>query len=240
VLADQKCVETGGPEPLDSAWELAGLVEAEPKVDLDLRRADARDAFRRVFELAKQDYDIDPSVTGGPRVTMVLPHVRLTTAIKALADATGLSCTVTTNPVAGSAGQRYRLRFHVTRMSHSRDAFVWFPGKQLDLKSDVWPGVSPGFDFVSAGAPDEKNLVVGAARDEDHQVVVCPRCGRKITVVRVHSQPRCQKCGRLFQPGWQFCPYDGSPRIGPIDVLKFCPYCRAPLGRHSDDDTDAK
>jgi hypothetical protein len=60
---------------------------------------------------------------------------------------------------------------------------------------------------------------------EQRSMFRCPHCKGQATVLRKQEQPKCEKCARPFQSGWQFCPADGAKRPAAVGEWKFCPFC---------------
>jgi len=59
----------------------------------------------------------------------------------------------------------------------------------------------------------------------ERSTFTCPHCHGKVVMVRMRQQPQCPKCGRTFEPGWQYCPADGAKRpTSPAD-WQYCPLC---------------
>ncbi len=60
---------------------------------------------------------------------------------------------------------------------------------------------------------------------ETRTSITCPHCKGNVTAIRTRTAPKCTKCSRTFQAGWEFCPADGTKRPAENNEWKHCPLC---------------
>jgi hypothetical protein len=191
-------------------------------VDLDLDNAPIADAARQVAQRAQLDADVtlDDDVPANARVTLRAKGVKAGTAMDLIAQAAGV------NWAAEKKEGKTVLKL----------------GKKV--QSGLFSFSGPATVFRDHEAlrrlviPEGSVSVYGSALTRS--TFTCPHCKGRATVLRSVQQPKCTKCERQFQPGWQFCPDDGTKRPAAASDWKFCPMCgkRVEMGMGMSD-TDA-
>jgi hypothetical protein len=201
------------------------------RVTLDLDNASLRDALKSVFDQAKEKYEIDKDVPEGPRITLHAKNIRFDTALDVVTQAGGVGWSRESVWKNGEKSHSTTLQssFRITKapsvnpfFSAARNLFRNDYNLSDSLKShrgDLF------FNNPKNGSLSYYELVA----PEHRSTFTCPHCKGQVTVVRRTQAPKCPKCGRTFQPDWQFCPADGSPRPRDPGEWKFCPLCGKPI-----------
>jgi hypothetical protein len=169
------------------------------KVDLDLDNVGLKDALKRIFERAKQEYTLDDDVPNEPKVDVHAKNVRLSTALNLVTEGAGVAWMYEMRDGKG--------RFRVGKSLPRRSLFV--PGAAPFAFSTTVPG-QVGANFLQAYT---------------RSTFTCPHCKGKTTMVREQTTTSCPKCKRVMQPGWQFCPADGTKRPAAASDWRYCPLC---------------
>ncbi|MGV3724876.1 MAG: hypothetical protein ACO1SX_28585 [Actinomycetota bacterium] len=215
----------------------------EPRVELDLENAPIRDALKQLFGRAKQSYKVDEDVPDTARITVRARNVRLSTALELLLQDAGLG--VVRELENGKLLYRIRksgsdslssldllrsvidskLGMSLADPSRLQQLLRTNPGGKggggLDPK--LYLRTVPAPFAVAPNAPVAIPYVLNLR--EQRSIFRCPHCKGQATVLRQQEQPKCEKCARPFQPGWQFCPADGAKRPAAVGEWKYCPFC---------------
>jgi hypothetical protein len=190
-------------------------------VDLGLDDVPVADAIKQLVAKAAPDLTvaIAPDLPADLRVTLRVPKVQLATALDLLTQAAGVSWWL--EQADGKTTLRIGKEARPSRRSEALPA----------VASDAYP------DLLATFTNRAENLALEPAATllrnyspEERATFTCPQCKQQATVVRTASQPKCPKCSRLFEAGWQFCPVDGARRPAAPTAWKFCPHCGQPIG----------
>jgi hypothetical protein len=204
-----------------------GLTQPEPKVDLDLENATIREALKQIFDRAHQEYEVDEAVPDEPRVTAHVKNVRLSTALQLVLQEAGSGMHLSVKDGkstmrifkygANGKGRPSTLPEVLNfNLPLRPDGTVQLPEQLPERLKQLLQqtGIDP-----NAAVPYVLNL------QEQRSTFRCPHCKGQSTVIRKPDQPKCEKCGRQFQPDWQFCPADGTKRPAAASEWRFCPFC---------------
>lgn len=192
--------------------------DASPKVEVNLTNASPSEAFRRVLEASKAEYELDEKMPDEPKVSLKVANVRLGTALSLLSEATGVGV------AREFADGKFRYR-----IGSSPQPLAEFPVlAEIPFVNQLFrvtpPSVSPpGILRIppATTASTMQRIIV----TEERSAFNCPHCKGQVTVLRKRQQPRCTKCSQMFQPDWEFCPRDGAKRPETAGEWKFCPLC---------------
>jgi hypothetical protein len=218
----------------------------EPRVNLDLEDQPLREALKQLFERAKQSYKVDDDVPNTARITVRAKNVRLSTALELLLQDAGvgiarqvedgrllyrirksgpdtLSTTDLLRSVVDAKVDMSLLNPQQLKQfryidPHAKGPVIVDP-KQLELHLRALPGAPFG------GGPNSPAIPYVYTMREQRSLFRCPHCKGQATVLRQQEQPKCDKCARPFQAGWQFCPADGAKRPASSGEWKYCPFC---------------
>lgn len=217
------------PKANPTPYSDANLVFARPSdsgptIDMDLENASVRDALKQIFDRAKQEYVVDADVPQDARITVRARGVKLGTALDLVTQAGGIGWTRerkdsrTIYRIGKSVSSASRLR--VLRGLDGTARVHVDPFDNLGAKAVLQLQPAPQM----MGLPSELTPYL-LQYGEERSTFTCPHCSGKTMMVRQRQQPKCAKCGRLFQRDWQFCPVDGARRPPAPGEWRFCPLC---------------
>jgi hypothetical protein len=225
-----------------SIFSMATEAVQEPRVDLDFENTPVRDAFKRLFEQAGRSYQLDADVPDSARITLKAKNVRFSTALELLLQSAGLGV----GHQIDNGKLSYRIQkggpdtVSATGLLRSVIEDRVREGKPLDPSAgnlklpDPFQHLGQVKDLYTTVVPYVLNF------QEMRSTFRCPHCKGQATVIRKPGQPKCEKCNRLFQPGWKFCPDDGTKRPAPSGEWNYCPFCSKKVeGEQSQGETPA-
>jgi hypothetical protein len=201
---------------------LAALNVSDVRIDVDLEEASVRDALKQIFERGKQEYRIDEDVSSERRITLKAKNVRLSTALELVAQAAGVGL--------GRELKDGKLAYRITKSGADSTSPLTVLRYLADVKDLKFTQPGEAYKHIEQYLkvlPNQQQWLpyVHGVR-EQRATFRCPHCKGQATVIRAVQEPKCEKCTRVFQPDWQFCPADGAKRpAGAAGQWKFCPFC---------------
>ena len=193
------------------------------KVSPDIDNMKVGDAVKKVLEAAGKEVEIDKEIPD-VRVSVKAKDIRLGTFMDMMSQAAGAGWSIEMRD--GKA--RYRFGKDIKAFGN----WVIDPLTAKGYRSLATPQngalfnrLSKGQSFVftdpTTGASTFQNYL-GA---ETRMSITCPHCKGNVTTIRTRTAPKCPKCSRTFQAGWEFCPADGTKRPVENTEWKHCPLC---------------
>jgi predicted RNA-binding Zn-ribbon protein involved in translation (DUF1610 family) len=201
-----------------SFLRMIGNVAEDVTVNLEIENATLKDALNALFKAAKREYAVEGELPGDARVSLKAMNVKLGTALDLITQAAGVGWTQEKK----EGKTVYRIGKNLKRDGTGLNLLFTTPEVRGLRTEPVLPGVK--LDW-KADTP----LIYSLSTTERMSTFTCPHCHGKVTVMRSATQPRCPKCGRVFQADWQFCPADGTKRPASPGAFKFCPLCGKPI-----------
>lgn len=184
------------------------------KVNLDLDNAPVKDALKQVFDQAKQEYALDKDVSDDARISIRAKNVKFATALDLITQTAGVRW--------GREKRDSKTLFRVGKSVRSDNTIAW-AGLDTFLKPHLEALPRIGSFYEKEG--NIPFISYALATSEERSTFTCPHCKGQTTALRQRQQPKCPKCSRTFQSGWQFCPIDGAKRPPAPGGWKFCPLC---------------
>lgn len=195
------------------------------RVSLDLQSVPVREALKQVFSQTKLVHTVDADVPEDAAVTVKAANIQLHTALDLITQAAGVGWTLEQKvtgvvTIPGNLPREEQLQ----RISAATTA-------TYRIGKTVTRGGALSKFFHYNGVPAAGGIIADSAIPyavwgrEERSTFTCPHCKAQSTMVRVKNQPKCPKCERVYQPGWQYCPADGSKKPAPPVEWRFCPNC---------------
>ncbi len=208
---------------------LFSMGDAATIVHLDLKPdATVREAARQLAEQTKREIVVDADVPESARADISSARLLFGHALDILSQAAGARW----GREIKEGKTVYRIGKNIPapavpmfRFSGTTPATVFRSDVPTVFRSDV--PVELRLDSFRG----QNGFVYTYPKREERSTFTCPHCKRQATVIRKVETPKCPKCERVFQPSWQFCPYDGTRRPAGETTWKACPFCGKQVSR---------
>ena len=194
------------------------------KVSPDLDNVKVGDAVKRVLESAGKEVDLEGDIPD-TRISLKAKDVRLNTFMDLVSQASGAGWSVEMKD--GKAKYKFGKNLKpfgnwVFDSTSARALRVWDDAKNKTLFNGLNKGTSFLYTDPGTGVSTFQNYI-GAERRSSF---TCPHCKGHVTAIRTVTAPKCPKCSRTFQSGWEYCPADGTKRpSATAGEWKHCPLC---------------
>jgi hypothetical protein len=216
------------------------------RISLSLDDASLKDAVKDICDQSHANYVIEKDVPQDARVTVHAKGLRVSTALDVVTQAANVGWSVETTYKPASKSADKTTTYHITRQSGRS---MYWTGN-LALTPSLKALTTNGNQFYTVApnqrtsdlwfTPNGKSLTFNQNKDysnylyelvapEKRSTFTCPHCKGQVTIVRKPHAVKCPKCGREMQPGWQFCPNDGTKRPADPGEWRFCPLCGKPI-----------
>ena len=203
------------------------ITVSEKRIDLDLDNASLADAVKVLAEKSGEKIEIEKGLSPDSRITLHARNVTFGTALHLLAENAGVFVNLslrdgkTVFHAAKTPGEiakndPFQMEPHVTYTQQALGKIFATPEGAITL---TVPPVGP--DGMMTLPPTLYRMRV----EELRSTFTCPHCKGQVTALRTRQEPKCPKCGRLFQGDWQYCPADGTKRPAISSDWRFCPLC---------------
>jgi hypothetical protein len=236
--------QTGGDNQAFT-WIWPGIdgKDMDQRVSLDVTDMPVKQALKTLCDQAKVTLETEKDVPDDAKVTVKLNNVRFLTALNAVTESAGIGYqmqyTVKDKKAQGSVkvGKNLKPATGVSRLLNGKagNIYNWANGAltipHVDINRPLFDPQT-GKKLVIPNTP-QAPLTFGHApsgvynlrTSEERHTFTCPHCKEQVTIISKRESPKCDKCGRIFQSDWKFCPFDGAKRPANADTWEYCPHC---------------